>query len=199
MTGAARQDGKKRNNIYTNTSQRCTLENDIQRYKDPTISFPKPPSPPLPSPSLILPGSSNPTNLLPSIPPPRSINNNPHQTPRNNPRSRQCDDPPPINPSNHPPINRPPGAGAQSHPNGGAGDALGGADGEGETRGHDDRQGAAELHAEAARGGVQRQSVAQHAHYVVAVGPEAYYYCRAAVDAVEVRRMSVRLFGLEMR
>lgn len=63
-------------------------------------------------------------------PPSRSINDNTHQTTRHDTRNRQRNDPTEVDPRNHAPVNGAPGAVAETHADGGTGDALRGGDGE---------------------------------------------------------------------
>lgn len=112
----------------------------------------------------------NPSN---TASPPRRIKNNPHQAPRHQPSTGQRDKPPHIDPRHHAPIDRAPRPITQPHPHRGTGDALRRRHREGELSRHDDGNGGAELHREPARRRVQRDLVAQRAHDVVAVGPEA--------------------------
>jgi hypothetical protein len=105
--------------------------------------------------------------------PPRRIKNNPHQAPRHQPSTGQRDEPPHIDPRHHTPVNRPPRPITQPHTDRRTGDALRRRHGKGELGRHDDSNGSTELHREPTRRRVQRDLVAQRAHDVVAVGPEA--------------------------
>ena len=53
-----------------------------------------------------------------------------HQAASDDTGNWQRDDPAHVDPRNHPPVDAPPGAAAQADADGGAGDALGGADGQ---------------------------------------------------------------------
>ena len=105
--------------------------------------------------------------------PPRRIQNDTHQAPRHQPSTRQRDEPPHVDPRHHTPINRAPRPITQPHTNRRTGDTLRRRHRERELGRHDDGDGGTELHRETARRRVQRDFVAQRAHDVVAVGPEA--------------------------
>lgn len=106
-------------------------------------------------------------------PPSWSIQDNTHKQARDETSTRQCDEPTHVDPSDHPPVDAPPRTIAETDPDGRSADTLGGRDGELELGRHDNGDGGAELHREASRGRVQSNLVAERAHDVVAVRPEA--------------------------
>lgn len=112
-------------------------------------------------------------NGLNTISPTWGIQDNTHEQAGDETGTRQRDKPAHVNPSDHPPVDASPSAVAESNADGSAADALGGRDGELELGRHDNGDGGAELHRKAARGRVQRDLVAERAHDVVAVRPEA--------------------------
>lgn len=112
--------------------------------------------------------------------PARGVKYNTHKQARYESSTGQRDDPAHVDPRDHAPVDTPPRAVAEADAHGGTADALGGRDGELELGRHDDGDGGAELHREAARGRVQGDLVAERAHDVVAVRPEADDDARAA-------------------
>ena len=87
-----------------------------------------------------------------------------HQAPRNNPRNRHRDHPGREDPRNAPPVHRLHVAVADAHSRNRADDALRRGDRERKLRSEDDGDGGAEFHAEAARGRVEGEAVAENAH-----------------------------------
>ena len=87
-----------------------------------------------------------------------------HQAPRNDARDRHRDHPGREDPRNAPPVHRLHVAVADAHSRSRADDALRRGDRERELRREHDGDRGAELHAEAARGRVQGEAVAEDAH-----------------------------------
>lgn len=108
---------------------------------------------PLSQPSHLLPADvgSNP-DCLDAGTPARGVEYNTHKQARDESSTGQRDDPAHVDPRDHPPVDTPPRAVAEADADGRAADALGGRDGELELGRHDDGDGGAELHREAARG-----------------------------------------------
>ncbi len=88
------------------------------------------------------------TPNLQSITPLWRIDNDSHQATCNDTSTWQCDDPAHIDPSDHTPVDRLEIAGTETHADSCARNALGGRDGQSQSRGHDDGEGTAEFHRE---------------------------------------------------
>lgn len=131
---------------------------------------------------LDLPDLSSTVIALQRIAPLRRIDDDGHQTAGNDPGDRQRDDPTEIDPSYHPPIDGLDVTRAQAHPDRRARDALRRADRQRQSCRHHHRQRTSQFHGEATRRRMQRQSVSEVAHDVVAIGPEANDDGDGAVD-----------------
>ena len=81
-------------------------------------------------------------------PPPRRVDNDPHQAACNYPCHRQRDDPPGIDPQNHLPVDSPPCPRAQTYTHSCASYALGRADRQRQPGRQDDRDCGSQFHAE---------------------------------------------------
>ncbi len=129
--------------------------------------------------------------LVALVPPTRRVDDDAADAARDEGSDGKSHDPSHVDPRNDAPVDRPPRAGAKSHADRRASNALRSRHGEfciresaavhgarrvaalTEASGQDDGAGCAEFHGETARGRVQREPVAQHLHDVVAVGPDA--------------------------
>jgi hypothetical protein len=104
--------------------------------------------------------------------PPRSIDDDSHQTSRDKSGNGEGQQPSRVTPCDHAPVESLVVTVAKSDTHGGSDNALSGRDGKGKAGGHDDSDSGSELHGESTGGRLESQTVTKVAHDVVSVSPE---------------------------